>query len=55
MKIEIKHRIKEIISIQTQIPIENIYDASKFHANLGFDSLDVVKDVVNLISAINME
>ncbi|WP_285896325.1 phosphopantetheine-binding protein [Coxiella-like endosymbiont of Rhipicephalus sanguineus] len=31
--------------------IENIYDTSKFHTNLGFNSLYIV----NLISAINME
>ncbi|AAO89879.1 acyl carrier protein [Coxiella burnetii] len=51
MKNQINHRIKTIIAAQSQIPIENIHDNSKFHANLGFDSLDVV----NLISAINME
>ncbi len=47
MKNQINHRIKTIIAAQSQIPIENIHDNSKFHANLGFDSLDVV----NLISA----
>ncbi|WP_342352281.1 phosphopantetheine-binding protein [Candidatus Coxiella mudrowiae] len=46
-----ENRIKEIISVQIQIPIENIYDTSKFQANLGSNSLDIV----NLISAINME
>lgn len=51
MKSKINHRIKTIIAAQSQIPIENIHDDSKFHANLGFDSLDVI----NLISAINLE
>ena len=47
----IENRLKQIVSAQLDIPIEQIKKDSKFHANLGLDSLDVV----NLLSAINLE
>ncbi len=51
MSDSIEAKLKHIIAAQIDIPIDEIHGDSKFHANLGLDSLDVV----NLISAINME
>lgn len=51
MSDSIEAKLKQIIAAQIDVPIDEIHADSKFHANLGLDSLDVV----NLISAINME
>ncbi len=51
MQSQINERLKKIISVQLHIPLEQIDDNAKIHAQLGLDSLDVV----NLMSAIGIE
>ena len=46
----IEEKLRQIVSAQLEIPIETINKESKFHGNLGLDSLDVV----NLLGTINV-